>query len=65
MTRGKLIGLWLAAALLFALAVIYLPRSWQFVGEGSYLLVNLTYLWAVIILGPPIYITARWLRRRK
>jgi len=65
MTRNTLIALWLAAVLLFVLAVAYLPQSWQRSGEGSYLLVNLIVVWALITIVPVGVVTVWWFRQRK
>ncbi len=65
MTRNTLLALWLAAVLLFVLACVYLPRSWQYSGEGSYLLVNLIAVWALITLVPVAVVTVWWFRQPK
>ncbi|MFB3906222.1 MAG: hypothetical protein ACE15E_22485 [Acidobacteriota bacterium] len=65
MRRNALLGLWLAAVLLFVLACVCLPRRWQYSGEGNYLLVNLVAVWALITLVPAMGVTVWWFRRRE
>lgn len=65
MTKNRLISLWLAAVLLFVFASVYLPHDWQYSGEGSYLFVNLTSVWIVILLVAMGFLTVRWFLKRK
>jgi hypothetical protein len=64
MTKKTLLGLWLAAAFAFVLAVALLP-GWEYVGEGSYLRVNLIPVWVLIILIPMVFVTVWWFAKNK